>query len=301
MRKRTTFLLFLGMLLAFSMTSCEKDGVYIPKKKIQRVFFSTNNTDKYLAEEWYWNKNLLGTINHIDDSRIEYFSYEGKRLSRVDNYINSEHTTYEYDGKYLKSSSYYYKDNLEATAQYTYSGKKLSSESITLYSAKASGKKQAKVLTQFFPKEVNEIINRHSKSLFAPNPGKGVLTYKVQYTWDGDNISTIMLSGDGETMTISLQYDDKINPKKGFYELYSYENVDNIDGGGSMFSKNNVTKAIFTYEGENDVYTFTYQYDKDNYPTMQITHYPSYTYYDWDCEDYIEVDVGQSTIYYEYQ
>ena len=44
---------------------------------------------------------------------------------------------------------------------------------------------------------------------------------------------------------------------------------------------------IATYEGENEVLDYTYQYNSDDYPVMQIEKYPG--------EDY------QHIVYYEYE
>lgn len=279
----------LGLLVMASLFSCTKEGVYSPKKKIQRVYKSSTSTDKYLRQSWDWDGGLLEAINYYSSggslSWTENFSYDGKRLVRVDDYLGSEYVTYAYDGKQLKSANYYYKGNLEASTAYTYANGKLSKMVMTEFGSKKSGKDshlKNKILP--FQSEVVEAVNEFMAKSVVSRMEKDIYTFTLQFTWDGDNVSRFVATEEGYMATATLQYDAKINPMKGFHNLYS--DVD--DDIMLNWSKNNVTKMIVTNsEGDNDVINFTYQYNNDEYPTMVIERYAD--------DDY------QYTTYYDYE
>lgn len=276
MKKSRPIALLLGVLILASMTSCTKEGVYTPKKKIQRVYFSSTNTDKYLCQSWDWDDNLLEAINFYSSSGssngTENFSYDGKRLIRVDDYLNSEYTTYDYDGKNLKSANYYYKNALEVTATYDYSDGKLNKIVLTEYGGwKFAGECHMQLSYLPFTKDFAEVITKIRAKVAEYNSSKSIYVLNLQLTWSGDNISKIVATtSEGRIGTVTLQYDSKNNPFKGFLHLYSFDVLGDVEGGDLFMSKNNITSAISSFEGENYVFNFNYQYDGDDYPTMRI-------------------------------
>lgn len=287
MKKFTVFTIVLGALVVASMVSCtKKDGVYNPKKKIQRIYCSSTDTEKYMDQSWDWNDNLLGAINHYYTSGglywTENFSYEKNRLTRVDDYINSEYATYEYDGSKLKSINYYFKTNLEASASYAYTDGKLSKITMTMYDAKSAGERHLKASLLPFPKEVTKVVNKCLESM-PVNATKEMSTYTLELTWTGKNVTKLIVTEDGNIRTVALQYDNKINVTKGFYDLYTFENF-----GDYYFSENNVTSMVSTSsDGDNLVLNYTYQYDSDNWPTARVQKYVV-DEVDWQQIDYFE-------------
>lgn len=279
MKKFTVFTIVLGALVVASMVSCTKDGVYTPSKKIQRVYVSSTYTDKYLQQSWDWDGKLLNAINYYSSSGglnwTADYSYDGKRIIRIDDYLNSKYTTYEYDGKNLKSVSFYYKNSLEATSIISFSNNKLDKIVTTYYDSKSAPRNLMKSSYLPLPADICNIIDNYTAKAFANSESKGVDVITWKLTWDGNNISKIEGMGDGDRISVILQYDDKNNPTKGFFDLYSFVDDDlELDGGMMSYSKNNVTKVIVNYsDGDNEVVTFTYQYDKDNYPIMRIEQY----------------------------
>lgn len=274
MNKFKPIVLLLGVFVLASMTSCTKEGVYTPKKKIQRVYYSSTYTDKYLRQTWDWDDNLLEAINHYSSngslSWTENFSYDGKRLIRVDDYLNSEYTTYDYDGKNLKSANYYYKNALEATATYNYSNGKLDKIVLTEYDgAKSIGERNLQLSYLPFTNEFAEVITKISAKVAEYNSSKSIYVVNLQFTWSGDNVSKIVATSEGRIETVTLQYDSKNNPFKSFLNLYTIE-LDDVEDGELFMSKNNITSMIFSIDGENDVVNFTYQYDGNDYPIMKI-------------------------------
>lgn len=295
MNKLKSFTILLGVLLVASFTSCtkEKAGVYSPKKKIQRVYASTNTVNKFLTQVWNWKDNRIESVDYYSVngglSYTENFSYEGKRLVRVDDYLNSEYTTYDYDGNNLKSASYFYKSSVQVSTTYTYENKKLSKMTETVFDAKKS-RGECRLMNSLLPfsTEISEVMSKYAEKAVANNTEKEIVVINWQFTWDGDNVTKIVGSAESEVITIAVQYDEKTNPLKGFLTLYSLDLQESYEDGNILYSKNNATRIMWTEtDGDNEIVTFIYQYDKDDYPTMRITR--------WDEEDF------QYSIYYEYQ
>ena len=277
-----------GVLVFAFTTSCTKEGVYTPSKKIRKVYHSTSSIDKYLSQSWEWNGKLLEYINYYSSdgslSWTENFTYDGKRLIQVDNYLGSEYITYEYDGKKLKSANYFFSNSLGATIAYTYSDNKLEKMIITYYDyyMKHNGNLLKTILP--LPSEVTETINKALDKVCADRQEKEVYTFTYQFTWSDTNVSKIEATEDGRIITANLQYDAKNNPFKGFHDLNSDVESNPI----LCLSKNNVTRMILVYsDGDSEVQTYTYSYNSDNYPTMSIMRYA-------DDDDY------QSVYYYDY-
>lgn len=280
----------LGLLVMASLFSCTKEGVYSPKKKIQRVYYSSTSTDKYLRQSWDWDGGLLEAINYYSSggslSWTENFSYDGKRLVRVDDYLGSEYTTFVYDGKNLKSANYYYKGALEATAAYKYTDGKLKEMVLTEYEGdKSKDVRNLRSSVLPFAAEVTNAIEAFRASVAERNAAKGIHVFTLQFTWTDDNITRIVATSEGRMQTLSLQYDTKNNPLKGFLNLYSVW-MEDIEDGDLCFSKNNITSIIYNMDGENEVVNFTYQYNADNYPTMKIEKWADsgnqyFTYYEY--------------------
>ena len=293
MNKFKAFTLLLGVLLLASATSCKKDdGVYSPSKKIQKVYHSSTIMDKTLYQVWNWDGKLLASIDYYSynsDTVVwtERFTYDGNRLSRVDNI--QECTVYEYDGKHLKSAHHYYHDDLDITTVFEYKDGKLDKATVTyLHGYKKSEASHLGSSVLPFPSEYTAIIEKCNAKLAIGNEQKSEYVLTYQFSWDGDNVVKIIATYDGGTTSVALQYDNKNNPLKGFMDLWSWE-LDELEEGDNYVSKNNVTNMTFTYsDGDTEVSSFIYQYDSNNYPTMRTTQYPDAQYQ------------YQYTTYYEY-
>ena len=295
MNKFRTIALLLGMLVMASMTSCtkEKDGVYTPKKKIQKVYDSWLNTEKYLDQSWDWDGDLLKAINHYDSGEnlmwTETFSYDGNRLVRVDDSNGPEYTLYDYDGKKLKSANYYVGSELEATATYSYSDGKLNKIVLTGYEdAKSASERKLQSSYLPFSTEILEVIDKIRSNIVERSLGKENYVMELQFTWSGDNVSKIVATYDDEIQPVTFQYDTKNNPHKGFLGVYSFDPGEEIQEGYMFMSKNNITKVTLCMddEKEDEIIIFAYQYDEDDYPTTLVR-------WSYDSADHVT--------YYEYE
>lgn len=278
--------MLLALCVLASVSSCKKEGVYTPSEKIKRVYASSTYNEKHLTQSWEWDGKLLESINHYNSDGslgwTENFSYDGKRLHRVDNYIGSQYTAYVYDGKFLKAANYYYMNELEATANYTYTNGKLLEMEVMYFDSKAKANNHLRPSFVFLPEEIAETVDKCVAKLRPDNQEKGIETINYQFLWEGDNVIKVIASEDGEIVVITLQYDKKNNPTKGFHSLYSEFDENPV----LYYSKNNVTKMIITYpDGENYMDNITYQYNSNDYPTMRIENdgdYQFITYYEYE-------------------
>ncbi len=243
-------------LLAVAFVSCQKDGVYKPKKKIakiicnweERTSYDTTNVNDYVSEEFVWGKKTIDKrihsfrkFNYVTNTEsfptIEYtYSYDDKnRLigMREGSFI------YEYiynDDKRLSNINVYDGTDTASTVELGYEDKHVSSMKITDYYY--SDKSQAalamilpcQIVNVIYPEEINcgEIVPKVISTDVT----------NVTFEWDGKNISRMTSKNDKITSTATYEYDGKINPFSGFY---SDENLSSV-----MFSKNNVTKITST-------------------------------------------------------
>lgn len=279
MKTFKTLTIAMGLLLALSFTSCQKEkvGVYSPKKKIQRMYYSWSDTEKEPFQHWEWNGDKLNSITHYsdyglkDDTWIENFTYDNNnRVSRVDNYTNSEYITYDYDGNHLKSATVFYRNAIACTWAISYDGDKISKMAGTFYDIykKDGAKLQLNPLSHLLPPTLCKKVAQCKQQLANQRHEEETYTLALLLTWTGNNISKIVFTGDGEYMDFQLQYDDKNCPYYGFLgDLQDY--LMDFGFGHTGFTKNNVTRIIMTEDNYTDTVCYAYQYNSDKYPVLQ--------------------------------
>ena len=200
----------LGLLLLASLASCQKDktGTYTPKKKIQQIYYSWRNAEKEPFQHWEWNGDKLSSITHYsdydfkkDDTWIENFTYENNRITRVDNYTNSEYITYEYDGDHLKSATVFYRNAIVCTWAISYDGNKINKMTGTFYDTykKEGAQLQLNPLSHLLPPNVCESIAQCEQRMADQRHTEETYTIALLLTWNGDNINKIVFTGDGDS------------------------------------------------------------------------------------------------------
>lgn len=280
------------MALLFVMGSCQKDGVYNPKKKIDRIYYSFSssedswmNTDKYLKEVWNWDKNLLKSITYYDEEGekmfTESYKYEKKRLSEVTWGTNSKYIL-NYDKKHISRIDYYSENTLSGTFNFTYDGKHLSEiEIISLVNKGASSPMPAAIFRFFLPNFDEQCATQLLNRINNTKSRKAKESYTLKFEWDGKNISKITEVWDDDLSSTSYYYDDKTNPFKGLFDIDEFYYTD-------IYSANNVVKEISSYENEISESEYVYTYD-GKFPVTK-----SYSYHDDDFS-------YSYTYYYEYK
>ena len=276
-------IIMLGLLLALSFTSCQKDktGIYSPKKKIHQIYYSWGDTEKEPFQHWEWNGDQLSSITHYADYDLKYdtwiekFTYENNHVSRVDNYTNSEYITYDYNGKHLKSATVFYHNTIACTWEVCYDGDHIGKLMGTFYDSyykKDGATLHLNPLSHLLPPAVCKKVAQCEQQLANQRHEEETYTLTLLLTWTGNNISKIVCTGDGEYMDFQLQYDEKNCPWYGFIGgLEDY--LINFTSGHTGFTKNNVTQIILTEDHYIDTLCFAYQYNSDKYPVLQTRYF----------------------------
>lgn len=249
--------------IAMLFAACHKDGVYNPSKKISKIYYVFSSGTKHLDEVWTWNKNnTLEKIDFYDDGlyKTYNFSYEKKRLVRMNDYGNNRSIEYKYDNKGLKEANYYRNGNLVETYTFTHKNGKISQITETYYGYKGGPDKYDLNALQFIiPDEMATAAFKTSKKIKKDSKGTYTCTYDL--TWTKNNITKMVYNDyeDGETYSYETQYDKKNNPFYGAYlSFYFEENV-------LYQSKNNITRIEYTEtedgQTERSVINYEYTYD----------------------------------------
>lgn len=304
---KKSVLLLAALMFTATFSSClkDKEGEYKPKEQISRVFRDYGEGDgKELKEVWNWDKKMLTSIDHYSDGYLSWtedFTYNKKnQLERVDCYADRETVEYLYDGNKLNKSTYYYKGSIEEEYTFKYDGNKISEIEI-FYMDKSKGEKRLlneghnpikMMLDENSYQEVNKFIAKKEASRY-------IITMKLE--WEKNNVSKMTLEAGTERLVFDFKHDDKINPYKNFFDLYTFYSEEWNDVELS-FSKNNVTetRATYTDEGESETEITKYSYTYDGkVPTVQRATYTEQYYDYWEDEYYTETYTVST--YYEYE
>lgn len=261
MKKRLFSMSMIAILSLAVFTSCNKEGVYNPKKKISSI--------AYTEKEY-----LLGNLVHEDSYMREDWKWDGKKLSQVlytysYDYIDieNENITFKYDGKQVIEincngtiySLSYKKNKIDeitySTFHYDYvvSVDERDDDKITkmttTYTRKNSGDKKAmekelKNMTNLLSLLGADILRIPIEKSFEKNKNfihesKGQVDQICHFEYDDDNLVKFRMEWGGLEDIILYTYDNKTNPFYGcpniseeyFLTLFS-------------FSKNNPTSII---------------------------------------------------------
>ena len=263
---KKTFLIT-TLIALVALTSCNKnkiDGVYNPKEKIDKIYWSSANISKRLLEDWTWKDKRLKTIDYYSfDGTIEStdrFSYNGERLIQVDNYEYNSSMKYRYDHKdRLLEATFTYDGILMEKYDFEYDDNELSDIKLTIYEDWAlNNDNRMNPLRYMLPELPLESIKRIVKK----SPLRSNIVVEIDIDWYDNNISEIELEIGNISEKLVFEYDDKKNPFRGFLGLYFDEL---ILAHGNFASKNNVTKITITeeYKGisATDAEFVSYTYD----------------------------------------
>ena len=279
--KKLLVVLISGVLV-LSFTSCKKDGVYRPGKKISQIYTESpvyeevyNEDEDYydevptgetiltLSQNWLWNGNLLEEKEIYDGLEITgryFFTYEKNRLIRV---MKTWKEPIEYSGQY---AYVYDKNKLDKIVIDDYDG---GSEMNFVYD-----KNTLKEVNIFYdndydrsisPAEILEplamVLDNNVFASLEANEAfvadltenisksqKSLQNIKITFEWTKKNISkmTITSSNFPVTYDVTFSYDKKVNPFCGLLFTEALEAVSYAPTASSsnvlMFSANNVTE-----------------------------------------------------------
>jgi len=262
-------------LLAVAFVSCQKDGVYKPKKKIAKIYnewtTTTVTTDSdgsktvtyvqnpFVAEEWTWGDKTLTSLMHKDKdgkvtSTVNYTYDDKNRIAGCT--CGNDKAEYVYnDDKKLQSIKITDTNDPDYSIviEITYADKLPASvKTVRSYTLKKLSAFEKSVI----PSCISDAIDAdqmHSKATVSS-------TYNTTIEWDGKNISQVVTTGEKDyKYTATFEYDAKLNPYKGMYVDFEDNNFEDA------YSKNNVLKETVVIANgigtSTDVTEYAYEYD----------------------------------------
>ena len=283
---RNLALFLLGVLVLTSLPSCKKEKMIAADKKIENIYYQYDEPQRTLVEHWNWNNDdFVESIENYDEDggmlfTIDFTYGDKNRISRVDCYYANLNLLYTYDDNLLSNLSLNFGNILVGNCDITYKDQKMSKLTVTIYENNIYVRKDVPAmnpLSVLLPRPLSEYLLAFEDHLAQRNDQQ-TYVFNVQLTWDDDNISKVFAQGLGESVTLTAQYDTKNNPVYGFL----------LGQQSSSIVKNNITlvSVMESYYGTDNL-SITYQYDKDDYPTV-MSAYPS------------EVPSEKATLYFEY-
>ena len=243
-----------------------------PEKKVTKVEYGTD--DMYqLTFDFYWNGDRLDRISCSNQYGVSinnmYFYYDGQgRISKTayqmyenDEIVDAYTYTYDADGRLVKQEIQLpiYSDYDPVTGEevYTYMP--------STYTFTYTNGNVSKIHSEYYEWD-GDVYKKEIDYLF---------------TWTDGNLTTFKEVEDGDAMTFTLQYDNKKNPLcfpmgveviNPFWSTGS-EDTDVVEGDYSYMTVlfylagANVNNNISFNYGPQSIYTRTYTYDNDGYPT----------------------------------
>lgn len=309
MRKINNLLWMVLAVICLVAVSCDRDGVYRPKKKISKIHYDNGWSGKRPYSSWSWNGNKLNTIRHRDGSELQFF-YDGKLVDSV-SLVNSSRNGYykfTYDGKkHLLVAVDHYTvfwnepSDLKVHYEFIYNeDNRISEMNIESYSVfdKSSGLENElfvlqtalpQIPIQFFSRLFSEA--RQTKSFLG--------AYHGVFEYEGENVSKCTITcSDNYTETYHFTYSHVKNP---FYNLLNYGiewPFPYITQNQYMLSSLTSTQAVID-GNEESVFSSQVEYDyevEDDYPTRM-----TYRTHSW-FESPSSLDTTTSTdiYYFEY-
>ncbi|MBO4488703.1 MAG: hypothetical protein J5741_03475 [Bacteroidales bacterium] len=259
--------------VAMLFVSCEKEGVYNPAKKISKIYFTDANGARNLEESWSWNSdNTLDKIDYYSDGALAYtlnFSYEKKRLVRMNVYSSNLYVDYTYQGNQLKEVALYSNGNLIDTYSFTYENGKISRITDTYFAGKDAVDIMINPLQYVLPNEIITMVDAISQAYPCENP-KSTVTSNYELTWDKNNLVKLLRTNTSsdQTITLKAEYDKMANPFYGAMTEIFFEN--NIANG--YFSQNNIVlmESMVTSAGQTATSLANYEYSYEGkYPVSR--------------------------------
>ncbi len=265
----------LALAVSMSFTSCKKEGVYNPKKKITAIYYQYPGTAKMLQEQWTWDGNLLSKIQYYYGgtySHSNIYKYDGKRLIEVN--VDGDIIKFTYDGSKLAKIEMWSGNNLEMSGVVTHEKSKITEIEFTEYETAIKSGKQNKMFTALrgfvIPESTVEHMGDFHKKMVAKG-GKSSYQYTVDYTYEDGNIVEEKYTQGTYSQTYTYTYDKEKNPF--YYLLYGGDSYTDLE-----FSKNNVVNVVATNsDGETSETEFTYVYD-GGYPVERTVTYITQAY-----------------------
>lgn len=254
----------LCVLLSFSLFSCQKEGVFHPKKKlIQRNCYAMGYPEAVTSYDYIWDDDLLVEIKGAGTT-FELSYDDQHRLSQV--VCNEEVAVYHYQKKLLNTIDYYVGDSLYYTIQVRHEGNKISGYGYHL-DVYVKILEESKLRPLILGKEASQVFADMEKSKYVHGDGK--YYYGASFVWDGDDISQVIYT---ESITPSYRFIGQMSTQK---YTYTYEKLKNpfhglltVEGLGVANLSAHCVSSV--NDGDASVTNFTYE-SKSKFPVRRTS------------------------------
>ena len=260
------------LIIMFGMSSCKKDGVYNPKKKISKIYTQQEQQKKQLVQTWTWNDKKLSRIDYVS-GYYELFEYTGKQISKINN-SDGGYMDFIYDGSKISKIEYYKDKELLELYTFEHAKGKVSKIAVEQYGkedtyeyASSSHKNEKMNVLQFIlPERSCENLSSYFSQRKYQKSNQ-IDTSIISLTWYEKNVVKIIFEYFGGykdyEYTITYNHDKKKNPLCGFL---SYDFDDPVFG----YSKNNITREYIA-DNNYDTWEYNYSYIYDDNVPIQST------------------------------
>ena len=311
MRKRNIFLWMILAVICLVVVSCERDGVYQPKKKISKIYYDYV-TGKGLFCTWVWDGNKLNTIIYPRGTELQFF-YKGKQIDSVCKVIpnyptGSNYYKFTYDKKkhHLVAVDCYsdgngWDESTKAHYEFIYSvDGHISDMNIEYYSLPYDKSSELDddllVMLTALPQIPQPIFFQ----LFSEvEQTKGLLdTRHVTFEYEGDNVVRCTLTYGQYVETYDFAYSHVKNP---FHNLLNQSPEWPFPYVTSNQYMLNSSTSLVICSGEVESFTYAWAADFDydveeEYPTRMT--YRSRSWYE--SPSYPDTSYTTKTYYFEY-
>ncbi|MCR4857743.1 MAG: hypothetical protein K5890_06050 [Bacteroidales bacterium] len=257
---------------AFLFSACQKEGQYLPKKKIAKIEHITTSSMWGITttavsdyQEWEWTGKLLSKITlrdgdgDIDGVIVPQYDKK-KRVSSLHCVSGSDIDDYnfKYEGKNLMKITHTSSDKDVAVYTFVKEDKNVVEITVTGYS-KSNDMAGVNPLQLVLPDVVADVIK--------PSDEKATAVYKL--VWNGGNLVSMEQFVNGVlNMNYNWTYDNAINPLKGLF----CNGYGSMNGFEELYSANNVVESHIVPQfsilvGEQHV-KYSYEYE-DDYPVKK--------------------------------
>ena len=273
MRKSIVFCICFAVVASFTACNKNKEGVFNPSKKIQKIYSVSDDGEKELKEVWNWDGKLLSSIVDVDDDYTSSFSYDKKKRLVAINTKDS-HSEFTYDGDYLLRVVTTASGEVSGTGtiDFVHENGKISEMKLDIagFDLDLFKKSIANPMRFVFP----EAIPAVESAMKECSKGAKNTQLTVKLNWTGDNVSTMQIVSNVPvlgtiTLTTDLTYDTKNNPTYG-----SFASITSAASEIFFLNKNNPVTKKTTVQSSTMNLTlesaeYSYEYES-NYPTKVI-------------------------------
>lgn len=266
---KSRLLLMLIFSILFSCSSDESDDITAGEENdslnyLKKMTGQESDGDPYELQILYENNKISKMANKANDGNVYYSAFE----LNAQNKILKTNAFYRFDNAHI--IDFDNPENFEGVAsvfQYGYQNNKLIERSIDYNN---------EIFSEYFDYNNNGDFEKYYCSESENNSCETrILTY------DQGQITSLFICYycDGDGLTYTFEFDDKINPFYVLFQKYGLPlgkaiGLENMgEYRGDFFYKNNIKKLYINGELH---YTASYQYNSNGYPTTANYQYVTY-------------------------